>query len=51
MSGVLSGGWEYVWAAYAVTAAALVAYTVSLLSRVRRADARRRSNRAPEVTP
>ena len=51
MSGVLSGGWEFVWAAYTATAVAFVAYTLSLLSRVRRAEARRRTDRAPEVTP
>lgn len=51
MSGVLEGGWEFVWAAYAVTAVALVGYTLSLLSRVRLESARRRQQRrTPEVT-
>ena len=52
MSGVLSGGWEFVWAAYGITALVLVGYTLSLLSRVRGESARRRqSGRTPEVTP
>ena len=52
MSGVLTGGWEFVWAAYGVTAAVLVVYTLSLLYRVRSETARRRnSSRMPEVSP
>jgi heme exporter protein CcmD len=33
--GVISGGWEYVWAAYGVTAAILVGYAVSVFARYR----------------
>jgi hypothetical protein len=29
-SGRIQGGWEYVWAAYAITWAAIVLYTISL---------------------
>lgn len=51
MSGILEGGWEFVWAAYGITAVALVGYTLSLLSRVRRESARRRQQRRnSEVT-
>jgi len=50
VNGVLTGGWEFVWGAYGVTAAALVGYTLSLLFRVRSARARkRRGDRTPEV--
>lgn len=35
MSGVISGGWEFVIAAYAITTLALVAYGVSLFVRLR----------------
>lgn len=41
MSGVISGGWGFVTAAYAVTLIAFVAYTISLyirLSAARRDD-------------
>jgi hypothetical protein len=51
LSGVLSGGWEFVWAAYGITAAVFVGYTLSLLLRVRGERARRRQSRStPEVT-
>ena len=33
--GVISGGWEFVWAAYAVTAAILGGYAVSVIARYR----------------
>ena len=36
MSGVVTGGWEFVWAAYAITATALLVYGGSLLLRYRR---------------
>lgn len=52
MNGVLSGGWEFVWGAYGITAVVLVGYTLSLLFRMRGESARRRrSDRTPEVTP
>ncbi|HSP14897.1 MAG TPA: hypothetical protein VLV78_09110 [Thermoanaerobaculia bacterium] len=35
MRGVVSGGWAYVWAAYTVTASALVIYGVTLITRLR----------------
>lgn len=35
MNGVVSGGWGYVIAAYAITAAALLSYGVSLWLRFR----------------
>ena len=33
--GVISGGWEFVWAAYGITAAVFTVYTVSLIARLR----------------
>jgi heme exporter protein CcmD len=33
--GVISGGWEFVWAAYAVSAAILGGYAVSVIVRYR----------------
>jgi hypothetical protein len=49
--GYLEGGWDYIGAAYAVTAAAFISYTVSVLLRFRaeRARAERDAQRAPEV--
>ena len=41
MSGVLAGGWEFVTAAYAVTAVILVAYAASVVARYRAEAARR----------
>jgi len=35
-SGILQGGWEYVWAAWGLTGVALVGYTISLLIRGRK---------------
>jgi hypothetical protein len=35
--GVISGGWEFVWAAYGITAAVFVLYGVSLVTRLREA--------------
>jgi heme exporter protein D len=35
MNGVVTGGWEYVWLAYALTAAAFVIYGASLVTRLR----------------
>lgn len=36
MTGVIEGGWEFVWAAYAVTTIVFVAYSLSVLSRYRK---------------
>ena len=44
MSGVVSGGWEFVWAAYAVTAVVLGVYTFSIFSRLRAERARNARN-------
>ena len=35
--GVISGGWEFVWAAYGITAAVFTVYTLSLVVRLREA--------------
>ena len=35
MSGVVVGGWEYVWAAYGITTVALIVYAISLINRIR----------------
>lgn len=41
--GIVQGGWEYVWMAYGLTAAAFIIYGVTLITRLReewsRADA------------
>ena len=34
-AGVISGGWEFVWAAYGVTAVILTGYAVSVIARYR----------------
>ena len=34
--GVVSGGWEFVWAAYGLTAAMFSLYTISLMVRLRK---------------
>lgn len=36
MSGMIQGGWEFVWAAYGVTAFVLVFYTASVIARHRK---------------
>lgn len=36
MSGVIQGGWEFVWSAYGVTAFVLLFYTASVVVRYRR---------------
>jgi hypothetical protein len=46
--GVLEGGWEFVWAAYGITAAVFLGYAVSLLLRLR--GERARAARAKEVS-
>jgi heme exporter protein D len=38
MSGVVVGGWEFVWAAYGITGAAFAIYVVSLVQRLRKAN-------------
>ncbi len=43
MSGTIVGGWEYVWAAYGISAVILIGYAASLLLRYR--DERRRDRR------
>jgi hypothetical protein len=40
MSGVLTGGWSFVWAAYGWTAFVLFAYGLSLFVRLRREPTR-----------
>ena len=52
MSGILTGGWEFVWAAYGVTAAVLAGYTLSLVVRLRseRLRREREASRASEVS-
>ncbi len=41
MMGMIEGGWEYVWAAYGISAAVLIGYTISVLLRWRSATQRR----------
>lgn len=36
MNGTIVGGWEFVWAAYGLTSAALLIYGVSLVTRLRK---------------
>ena len=50
-TGVIAGGWEYVWAAYAVTAVILLGYAVSVVMRYRaeRARAAREAGKSSEV--
>lgn len=36
--GVVTGGWGFVWAAYALTAAGFIIYGVMLLARLREAE-------------
>jgi len=40
MSGVVTGGWEFVWAAYGLTFSILVIYVVSVVSRYRQMKGR-----------
>ena len=44
MSGMIEGGWSYVWGAYGASAAILIGYAVSLHRRYR---AERRKDRVP----
>ena len=48
-TGVIVGGWEYVWAAYAVTAVILLGYTASLIARYRSERGKARGAGAPGV--
>jgi len=50
--GYLEGGWEFVYAAYALSAVAFVGYGISVFLRFRaeRARARREAPGAPEVS-
>lgn len=43
--GVVTGGWEFVWAAYGVTVVILGGYTATVLYRLRAEQARRRAER------
>lgn len=43
MSGMIVGGWEYVWGAYGLTAVVLVVYAGILTVRLNRARAERRN--------
>lgn len=43
MSGEIHGGWEFVWAAYAVTALFLIGYAAVVISRYRREGRRERT--------
>jgi hypothetical protein len=49
--GVLQGGWEFVWAAYGITAAVFLGYGASLVLRFLAEAARavRDAQRSPEV--
>ncbi len=49
-SGVIAGGWEYVWAAYGLSAVILLGYTASVVARYR-AERRKaaREGTSPQV--
>ena len=49
-TGVIQGGWEFVWAAYAASATILTGYVLSVFARYR-ALQRRRASDAGEVRP
>lgn len=49
MTGVIEGGWEYVWAAYALTGLAFLIYSVSVLSRYRREQRREADQRGTDI--
>ncbi len=38
MTGMIQGGWEFVYAAYGITGAAMALYGISLFVRLRKAD-------------
>lgn len=48
MRGVVTGGWQYVWTAYTLTATVLLIYGVTLLTRFREEWNRSREERRPE---
>jgi Heme exporter protein D (CcmD) len=48
-AGVIAGGWEYVWAAYTVTAVILIGYAASLIARYRAERRRAARQGADEV--
>lgn len=49
--GIIQGGWEFVWAAYGISAAVFLGYGASLVLRFRAEAARaaREAARSPEV--
>lgn len=42
--GVVVGGWEYVWAAYGITALTFIVYGVSLITKLREERSRAASD-------
>ena len=44
MTGVISGGWSYVWAAYGITAAVFLVYAITVFGRLRSAAETDRSD-------
>jgi heme exporter protein CcmD len=46
MNGIVVGGWEFVWAAYGLTAIALLSYGVMVITRAR--EQRRRAEATPD---
>jgi hypothetical protein len=50
--GVIQGGWEFVWAAYGISAAVLLGYGATLVLRLRaeQVRAKRAESRAQEVS-
>lgn len=48
MTGVIEGGWEYVWAAYALTGLVFLTYSISVLSRHSREQRREPNHRETE---
>jgi len=49
ITGVLTGGWEFVWLAYVVSALVLISYAASIVVRYR-AELRRREREARRET-
>jgi hypothetical protein len=49
--GVIQGGWAFVWAAYAVSAAILTGYAASVVVRYRALASRRQRERGQAVRP
>lgn len=49
--GIITGGWPFVWAAYAVTATVFTVYTISIIMRLRDEQARlNRDDRSSQET-